>query len=287
MLVFGGFEVLGGGQLHHLAFGDDRARRRQDVERLERADVDHHAERLAEQEVADQHARLVAPDHACRLLAAAQAALVDDVVMQQRRGMHEFDAGGELDVTIAGIAEHLGGGERHHRPQPFASRRDQMIGDLGDHLDVGARLGKDQLVDTAHVGRGQIEQLLDRCGFALSVSDIEDDTQGGTPELIGPTNSQPFPTQFCRADARSTGISWASGELARRTRDQSVGRVPRRLLVSAQWIWGQKTSMGSIREIVFDCEAAPALAAFGRRCSTAMRSDPTTRPRSTVWRSLA
>src|SRR5258708_3837648 len=42
----------------------------------ERADLDHHSERLAEQEVADQHARLVAPEHPRRELAAAHFALV-------------------------------------------------------------------------------------------------------------------------------------------------------------------------------------------------------------------
>ena len=181
MLVLGGFEVLGGGKLHDLALGDDRSGGRQDVQRIERADIDHHAERLAEQEVADQHARLVAPDHARRLLAAPQIALVDDVVVQQRRRVHELDAGGELDVAVAGIAEHLRGGERHHRPQPLAAGRDQMVGDFRDHLDVGAGLGQDQLVDPAHVGRGQVDQLGDRRGSALAVFEIENNTHNELP----------------------------------------------------------------------------------------------------------
>src|ERR1700748_2060206 len=42
---------------------DLRRRRREDVERAQRADFDHHAEGLAEQEVADQDARLIAPQH--------------------------------------------------------------------------------------------------------------------------------------------------------------------------------------------------------------------------------
>ena len=148
-------------------------RGRQDVERLERADIDHHAESLAEQEVADQHARLVAPDHARRLLAAAHVAFVDDVVVQQGRGVHELDAGRELDMAVAGIAEHLSGGERHHRPQPLAAGRDQVVGDFRDHLDVGAGLGQDQFVDPRHVGGGQIDQLRDRRSLALAVFEIE------------------------------------------------------------------------------------------------------------------
>ena len=58
---------------------------------LQRADLDHHLEGLAEQEIADQHARLIAPEHAGGELAAAHVALVDDIVMQKRRRVHELD----------------------------------------------------------------------------------------------------------------------------------------------------------------------------------------------------
>ena len=83
IFVFGGRGVLRRRQLHHLALGDGRPRPRQNVERAQRADLDHHAKGLAEQEVADQHAGLVAPQHARGQFAAAQFAFVDHVVMQQ------------------------------------------------------------------------------------------------------------------------------------------------------------------------------------------------------------
>ena len=66
------------------------------------ADLDHHLEGLAEQEIADQDACLVAPDHAGGELAAAHVAFVDHVVVQQRGGVHELDRGRELDVAVAG-----------------------------------------------------------------------------------------------------------------------------------------------------------------------------------------
>jgi hypothetical protein len=72
-------------------------------------------------------------------------------------------------VAVAGVAEHLRGGERQHGAQPLAARRDQVVGDLGDHLDVGAGLGQDQLVDAAHVGGGQVDQRLDRARLALPI----------------------------------------------------------------------------------------------------------------------
>ena len=61
VLVLVRLRVLGGGELHHLALGDHRRGGGQDVERAQGADLDHHLEGLAEQEVADEHARLVAP----------------------------------------------------------------------------------------------------------------------------------------------------------------------------------------------------------------------------------
>ena len=85
------------------------------------ADLDHHAERLAEQEVADQDARLVAPQHPRRQFAAPQFAFVDHVVVQQRRGMHELDGRGELDMAVAGIAGEVGHRQRQHRAQPLAA----------------------------------------------------------------------------------------------------------------------------------------------------------------------
>ena len=93
--------VLGGRELHHLALGDHGRGAREDVEGAQRADLDHHLEGLAEQEIADEHACLVAPFDAGGDAAAAHVALVDDVVVKERRRVHELDAGGELDVPVA------------------------------------------------------------------------------------------------------------------------------------------------------------------------------------------
>ena len=154
VLVGGG--VLGGAELHDLAFGDHRGGRRQDIERVQIADLDHHLEGLAEQEIADQHARLVAPQHAGGELAAAHVAFVDHVVVQQRRSVHELDRGGELDVAVAGVAGELGHGQRQHRPQPLAARGDQVVGDFRDHGDVGAGARQNRRVDALHIRCHQI-----------------------------------------------------------------------------------------------------------------------------------
>jgi hypothetical protein len=177
IFVLGRFEVLRRRQLHHLALGDHRGGGGQHVQRVERADLDHHLEGLAEQEIADQDACLVAPDHPRRRLGAAHVAFVDHVVMQQRRRVHELHAGRQLHMAFAVIVEHLGRRERDHRPQPLAARRDQVVGDLRDHLDIGTGLRQDQFVDAIHAARDKADQLFDTGRFFLVFTKRYDDAQ--------------------------------------------------------------------------------------------------------------
>src|SRR5882724_2641116 len=44
--------------------------------------------------------------------AAAHLALVHDVVVQQRSGVHELDRGSQLDVAVAPVTRHLGHRQR-------------------------------------------------------------------------------------------------------------------------------------------------------------------------------
>ena len=64
----------------------------------QRAVLHHQLEGAREQEVADQHRGLVAEHGIGRGQAAPQQALVHHVVVQQRRGVDELDAGRELHV---------------------------------------------------------------------------------------------------------------------------------------------------------------------------------------------
>ncbi len=86
-----------------------------------RADIDHHLERLTQQEIADENTGLVAPDRARRALAAAQVAFIDHIIVQEGRRVHEFDRGCKAHMAIALIAEHAGGGQGHHRAQALAA----------------------------------------------------------------------------------------------------------------------------------------------------------------------
>ncbi len=138
--------------------------------------VDHHAKGLAEQEIADQHARLVTPQHARGELAAAHVALVDDVVVQQRSRVHEFDGSGEQDMVLALVAGHLRRAKRQHRPQSLAAGIDQVAGDLGNKIDMRTGLRQDQPVDPLHIGANKLDQRLDAAP-AASTFDWNDDSR--------------------------------------------------------------------------------------------------------------
>ena len=139
--------VVGGDQLLHLALGDDGRGGGEDVEHAQAAVGDHELEGAAEQEVADQHRRLVAPDRVGGGRAAAQAAVVDHVVVQQRGGVDELDAGGERQLARAAIAAQARGQQGQDRPHPLAAGGDDVAGQLGDQADLALHPVEDDLVD--------------------------------------------------------------------------------------------------------------------------------------------
>src|SRR5690606_35787066 len=107
-------------------------------------------------------------------------------VMQQRRSVHEFDAGGELHMTLARIAEHLRRSERHHRAKPLAARGDEMSGKLRDQFHIRPRLRQNELVDAGHVAPGKLDQAFDRAPVALAVFEVHYDTHQELPFLPRP-----------------------------------------------------------------------------------------------------
>ena len=176
IVFFAGVDVVGGHQLQDLALGDHRRGLGQDRQHVERRVGDHQLERAREQEVAHQDRRLVAPKRVGRRGAAAQTALVDHVVVQQRRGMDQLDARGEPDMAFALVTAHPRGGEGDHRAEPLAAGGDDVAGELGHQQHRALHAVDDRAVDRFHVGSGQRRQPFQgrnpaRLGFPRKLDD--------------------------------------------------------------------------------------------------------------------
>ena len=126
------------------------------------------------QEVADQHAGLVAPHRVGRGKPAAQVALVDHVVVQQGGGMDELDTSGQRHMAGSGIVAHVGRRQRQHRAQPFAAGGDDMPGQLRDQFDRTVHALDDQLIDRLEVFGDQLTEGVER-RLAIPVTVQTDD----------------------------------------------------------------------------------------------------------------
>ena len=94
------------------------------------------------------------------------AGAVDDIVVEQGRGVDELDRGGELVVARAGVVEQSRAREGQHRPHALAAAGDQMAGELGDQRHLRLHPLEDDGVDGVHVGRGQRQHRVERRGAA-------------------------------------------------------------------------------------------------------------------------
>ena len=156
-----GRRVVGGEELHHLTLGDDRTRLRQERQHIQRPIFDHQFESAAEQEVADEDARLVAPDGVGGGGAPAQRAVVHHVVVQQGRGVDEFDAGGEGDMARAVVTAAARREQRHQRAQPLAASAGDVPGETWNERDRTLHPVDDDAVDGRQIVARQRVQAVE------------------------------------------------------------------------------------------------------------------------------
>ena len=107
-------------------------------------------------------------------------ALVDDIVVQQRRRVHELDGRGEPDVAVAAdsrtaCATAIVSIGRSRLPP----RVDEMMRELGDQLDVGDGLVEDDAVDRLHILRDDVEQRLQALACLANIFKWYNATQVG------------------------------------------------------------------------------------------------------------
>ena len=154
---FGHVRVVHVQQLQHLAFGDHVGGVGQDLHDAHAVQAHHHLERARVEEVADQHRGGIAEQRVGGLAAAAHRRFVDDVVMQQRCGVDEFDDGGQLMVRGAPVAIGIGQQQHQYWTDALAAGTDDVLGDLVDQRDFGMQPLADHRVDGLHIGRDRLD----------------------------------------------------------------------------------------------------------------------------------
>ena len=127
-----GRQILRGGQLQNLALGNRGRGVGQDAEYPQISGFDHQLKAAGKKVITHQNRRFIVPQQIGRRPPAPLGAFIDDVVMQQGRGMDKLDRGGQMDMEGAGIAAQIGRRQRQHRAQALAARLDQMRGHFGD-----------------------------------------------------------------------------------------------------------------------------------------------------------
>ena len=151
-------KVVGNRKLIDLALGNHGGGFGQNAQNLKRSVLDHQTEGSAQQEVPDQHGRLVAPQRVGRPGAASEGTVIDDIVVKKCRCVDELDARREIDVAFSPIAEHPGGEQGERGTDTLAARRDEASGDLRDQCDrILEELDNDP-VDCLEIPGNQVSQ---------------------------------------------------------------------------------------------------------------------------------
>ncbi len=91
IVLFGDVRIVHVHELKDFTFCNDVDGFRHDFQHLEWTEAGHHLEGAGVDKVANQHAGRVAKGGVGRGLATAHVGLINDVVMQERRGMNKFD----------------------------------------------------------------------------------------------------------------------------------------------------------------------------------------------------
>ena len=118
-----------------------------------------HRHRLDVQIVAEQHGDVVAPPRVHGQPPAAEVRVVDDVVVDERRGVDELDDGGVEDRPIAGVTDEARGHQQDRRPDPLAAAGPDVLPDLRDQRHFRLDVARELLVDLLKVGADRLEDL--------------------------------------------------------------------------------------------------------------------------------
>jgi hypothetical protein len=79
-------------------------------------------------------------------------------------------------LAAAKLCGYAGDGE--HGPEPLAPRLDEVLGELGDQLDIGAGAVEDDAVDMRHILLDKREQRRKARSWIARAGKLDDNSQG-------------------------------------------------------------------------------------------------------------
>ena len=144
-------------ELEQLALRHAADRVREDPEDVEVAVLDDHRRGPGVQEVAGQHGATVAPDRVGGGTPATQLGEIDDVIVEQGRGVEQLDRGTDLDAARSGVAAQLGAEQQQGRAQPLATGAEHVLAHQRDDLALGRELLPHRALDQGEVVANAVE----------------------------------------------------------------------------------------------------------------------------------
>jgi hypothetical protein len=120
--------------------------------------------------VAGQNALRVAPLRVGGGTAAACLGFVDDVVVDQGRGVNDLDHRAQLDGALAVVVQQLGGEQQQGRAQALAAAGAQIFADLGNGPHAGDRVAAELALDGGEVVVQQVKNFLGVADYGLQAS---------------------------------------------------------------------------------------------------------------------
>ena len=131
----------------------------QRVENAEIALLHRDLEGLHVEPVAGQHALRIAPLRIGRRTAAARLRFIDNVVVNQRRGVDDLDHRAQTNRAAALVVEQLRGKQQQRRADSLAAAGAQVFADLGDRADVRDRVAPELVLKRDEIVPQQIEDF--------------------------------------------------------------------------------------------------------------------------------
>jgi hypothetical protein len=142
-VLFGDIHATDFCELNQFAFDHFLSEVDEDVQDVKVAFLESDLKRLHVEPVASEHAAVIAPTRVCGRTAAAGVGAVDDVIVDKRGAVKEFDNRGEFNGTA--IIFRTAGGvamtkKQERRAQALPSPAEQVTGDFGNGLKGGSAL---------------------------------------------------------------------------------------------------------------------------------------------------